>query len=61
MLFNVASIALGVFIIAAALLDVFEAVVMPRATGRRYRISFYYWRTMWHLWPRVAWRVYLRR
>ena len=36
----------------------FEAVVMPRATGRRYRISFYYWRTMWHLWPRAAWRVY---
>lgn len=58
MLFNVASIVLGVCIIAAALLDVFEAVVMPRATGRRYRISFYYWRTMWHLWPRAAWRVY---
>ncbi len=58
MVLNVLSIAIGVFVIAASLADVFQAVVMPRATGRRYRISFYFWRTMWHLWPRVAWRLF---
>ena len=31
---------------------------MPRATGRSFRISFYVWRSMWYLWPRVAWRVF---
>ncbi len=42
------------------LVDVFQAVVVPRAMGRRYRISFYVWRTTWALWPTAAWRLYAR-
>jgi Ion channel len=58
MLLNAASIALGFWIIVAALNDVFQSVVMPRATGRRYRVSFHFWRLMWWLWPRAAWRLF---
>lgn len=58
MVLNVASVAFGIVVIAAALNDVFQSVVMPRATGRRFRVSFYVWRTMWKLWPRMAWRFY---
>lgn len=58
MLPNILSIAVGLAVIALTLGDVFQSVVMPRATGRRLRISFYVWRTMWYLWPRLAWRLY---
>jgi hypothetical protein len=58
MLSNIASIAAGVVIIALTLNDVFQSVVMPRATGRGFRISFYYWRSAWYVWPKLAWRVY---
>lgn len=58
MLLNVVSIVVGLGIIGLTLNDVFQSVVMPRATGRRFRISFYVWRTMWTLWPRTAWRFY---
>ncbi len=60
MLLNVASVALGIVIIIAALNDVFQSVVMPRATGRGFRVSFYAWRIMWRIWPRAAWRLYPR-
>ncbi len=58
MLLNVLSIAIGLVVIAVTLSDVFQSVVMPRATGRRLRISFYVWRWMWRVWPRAAWRFY---
>lgn len=58
MLLSILSIAFGVAVIALTMSDVFQSVVMPRATGRRYRISFYVWRFMWHVWPRLAWRVH---
>ena len=61
MLPNILSIAVGLAVIALTLGDVFQSVVMPRATGRRLRISFYVWRTMWYLWPRLAWRLYSAR
>jgi ion channel len=60
MALNVASIVLGIAIIGTALNDVFQSVVMPRATGRRFRVSFYVWRSAWILWPRAAWRLYPR-
>lgn len=60
MLLNVASIAIGIVIILAALNDVFQSVVMPRATGRLFRASFYVWRGAWQIWPRTAWRLYPR-
>jgi Ion channel len=55
---NILSIVVGAAIIILTLNDVFQSVVMPRATGRRFRISFYVWRGAWHLWPRLAWRVF---
>jgi hypothetical protein len=58
MLINIVVIAIGVVVIATTLNDVFQVVVMPRATGRRYRISFYVWRAMWYVWPKMAWRLY---
>ena len=58
MFLNILSIVVGAGIITLTLNDVFQSVVMPRATGRRFRISFYVWRSMWYLWPRVAWRVF---
>ncbi len=57
-MFNALIIAIGILLIAATLNDAFQTVVVPRATGRRFRISFYYWRAMWHLWPRLAWRLF---
>jgi hypothetical protein len=58
MFLNALSIAAGLAVIALTMSDVFQSVVMPRATGRRYRISFYVWRLMWYVWPRLAWRIY---
>jgi Ion channel len=58
MLLNVLSVALGVAVIALTLSDVFQSVVMPRATGQRFRISFFVWRASWYLWPKLAWRLY---
>ncbi len=55
---NILVIALGVVCVAMTLSDVFQSVVMPRATGRRFRISFYAWRLLWRVWPKVAWRLY---
>ena len=58
MVLNIASIVVGIVIIALTLNDVFQSVVMPRATGRRFRISFYVWRATWYFWPRLAWRFH---
>jgi Ion channel len=55
---NILSIVLGAAIVMLTLNDVFQSVVMPRATGRRFRISFYVWRSMWFIWPRAAWRIF---
>lgn len=58
MFLNILSSIVGAAIILLTLNDVFQSVVMPRATGRRFRISFYVWRSMWFIWPRAAWRVF---
>jgi hypothetical protein len=58
MLVNIASGALGIVVILLTLNDIFQSVIMPRATGRRYRFSFYLWRTMWFLWPKASWRLH---
>jgi hypothetical protein len=60
MLLDAASVVLGIVIIVSTLNDVFQSVVMPRATGRRFRISFYVWRGVWRIWPRAAWLLYPR-
>jgi nitrate reductase NapE component len=52
------SILVGFLLIFAALNDVFQSVVVPRAVGRRFRISFVTWRSIWRLWPTLAWTFY---
>ncbi|HTV93502.1 MAG TPA: potassium channel family protein [Verrucomicrobiae bacterium] len=58
MLVHVALIVLGMLLIAAALNDVFQSVIVPRAVGRRLRPSYYQTRTLWTIWPRVAHGIY---
>lgn len=48
----------GIAVVLLTLNDIFQSVVVPRATGRQFRVSFYVWRTMWQLWPKIAWRGY---
>jgi Ion channel len=55
---NTLSILVGFLFVAAALNDVFQSVIVPRAVGRKYRISFLVWRSLWKLWPRMGWAMY---
>ncbi|MBV9737476.1 MAG: two pore domain potassium channel family protein [Candidatus Eremiobacteraeota bacterium] len=57
MIVNVVAALLGIFLIWAALRDVFQAVVLPRAVDRRLRISAYLVRFLWRIWPRLSWRI----
>ncbi|MDP9016777.1 MAG: potassium channel family protein [Candidatus Eremiobacteraeota bacterium] len=47
----------GVFLIWISLRDVFQSVIVPRAVTRRFRISFYLNRLLWHVWPAIGWRI----
>lgn len=58
MLINILSMATGIFIVVLTLSDAFQVVIVPRATGRRFRISFYLWREVWRIWPDLSWRLY---
>ncbi|MBV9263287.1 MAG: hypothetical protein JO324_03125, partial [Candidatus Eremiobacteraeota bacterium] len=58
MIEKVLVVLLGAALIVWTLNDAFQAVVVPRATGRRYRMSFFFWRIMWKMWPKIAWRLY---
>jgi Ion channel len=48
----------GLAVIVLVLNDIFQSVVVPRAVGRRWRISFLVWRSSWHVWPGLAWKLY---
>ncbi len=58
MIANILSMAAGFALVVLTLGDIFQVVVVPRSTGRRYRISFYVWRSVWRIWPAVGWRIY---
>jgi Ion channel len=45
---------LGLLLVAIALNDLFQSVIVPRAVGRRFRPSFYQARMLWRLWPHFA-------
>ena len=53
---NIVSVAIGVVLVLVTLSDVFQSVIVPRAVGRRFRVSFYVWRAVWKLWPMLAWK-----
>jgi hypothetical protein len=54
---NVFSIVIGSVLVLVTLNDVFQSVIVPRAVGRRYRISSYAWLGAWKLWPMLAWKI----
>jgi hypothetical protein len=49
--------ALGVVLILTTLNDVFQTAIVPRAVGRRFRVSYYAWRWAWIVWPKAAWNI----
>ena len=46
------------FIVAVALRDVFQGVIVPRAENTTLRVSRYLLRSIWNAWPRIAYRLY---
>lgn len=58
MALNVLCIAAGIAILMLTLNDVFQSAIVPRAVGRRFRISYFAWRWGWTLWPMLAWKIY---
>ncbi len=58
MLTRTAIAVFGMVLIVAALNDVFQSVIVPRAVGRRLRPSYYQTRALWSIWPRLALRLY---
>lgn len=57
---DVVVLLIGIAVIALALADVFQSVVMPRAPTLLYRISLVVWRGLWRVWPQLAHRLYPR-
>lgn len=54
-------IVVGWLLILGALNDIFQSVLVPRAVGRRFRISFLVWRILWNLWPKLGWFLHPRK
>jgi hypothetical protein len=51
---HVFSIAAGVIVLVAVLLDAFETVVLPRRVQRGFRITSWFYRNTWRPWSRIA-------
>ena len=55
---RVFEIVAGATVVVAMLVDVFQSVILPRATDRRWRVSAYVTRITWQLWrvraPNIA-------
>jgi hypothetical protein len=54
---EVLAVAAGLALVAAALADVFQSVIVPRSVGRRFRPSAFLVRRGWWLWREVALRI----
>lgn len=57
---DIAALLIGIIAIGLALVDVFQSVIVPRAATVTYRISLIVWRSLWTLWPPIAWRIHPR-
>lgn len=55
--FRALAVAVGATIVGANLLDVFQAVILPRAAGIRFRVSALLVRSIWPLWTRLGLRI----
>jgi hypothetical protein len=51
---NLVSVLAGLFLIAVALRDVFQGVIVPRAENTVLRVSRYVMRGLWRIWPALA-------
>ena len=51
------SVVVGAVIIAMTASDIFQAVIVPRPTGRRFRPSGYISRYAWEAWTKLAFRM----
>jgi hypothetical protein len=60
MIGNTLSVLFGLAVVVLVLSDIFQSVIVPRAVGRRFRISFYVWRAIWQRWPSISWRLHPR-
>jgi hypothetical protein len=54
MLETVLSFLAGAILVLVVVNDVFQSVIVPRAVGKRFRISFAVYRGLWKLWPLIA-------
>jgi len=57
MVANIVSIVIGAALVLLTMSDVFQSAIVPRAVGRRYRISSYAWRYAWKIWPALSWKL----
>jgi len=48
---------LSVFLILLVLVDAFEAMILPRRVGRKFRLTMLLYRTMWPSWRAIARRI----
>jgi hypothetical protein len=55
LLVTIVCVAAGLLFVLAALNDIFQSAIVPRATGRVLRPSYYLWRFMWSWWPPLSW------
>jgi hypothetical protein len=60
MALNVLWVACGAALLLLTLNDLFQSVIVPRAVGRRFRISYVAWRWAWMAWPVLSWKLYPR-
>ena len=56
LLLSIVFVAAGILVVLAALNDIFQSAIVPRATGRKLRPSYYLWRFMWSWWPPLSWK-----
>lgn len=55
---NLLAVAAGLFLVAVALRDVFQGVIVPRAENSILRISHYLNRVCWRFWPWLSFKLY---
>ncbi len=55
---NPAGIVLSAMLILLVLIDGFEAMILPRRVGRKFRFTLLLYRTLWPLWRTIASRIH---
>ena len=58
MALNILAILGGLFLVLVALRDVFQGVIVPRAENTVLRVSRYISRSIWRVWPLIAYKFF---